>query len=858
MAISKQQHRRGGNYNNLEITNVKSIQVNEDASASSQLVRKSQAESIAQAAAEGNLVASSGQASLTTAFTSQSMVSFLSAKQDNMSIDSSSTAYLEIVDGTKIKVKQLLSQDVNVDDVSNTLADWLTANPSNTLEEGDILILTSATINQQRSWIHNGGSTGTDADFTPLITDYNEASIRAMFSSGSSFVIYDNGSGQFSLNMGTDADKIGGQTIPVDSAEFSVVNGNTVLAVLKALESYVIQVDASATGGATTLDTRLTSLSGVSGNNLGAFSGPVFPSDSTIKQVLEASSTEHINAGMDRAAIRSQYATSDQIIQNNLDAEIARAIAAEDAEAVTRATSDTNLQNAMMANSSLIISESQTRAQADGLIHQRLDIIEGDNQTVGSVSNGVATSNSFTVQQVGIESAARQAAISALDTKVDNLQQGDIKFIGIINPNNTISIRQELIDAGDTRNGSLITAVDLKAGETFVIGDDLDIGLSDATDGIEAFEKGDKLMVTQDVTSGSLLLANFNVVPANETGLAIQNITGSSTIHLDGNDKIDVKDDSITVDHLQNSLLADINDKRSLTSSNSITSDSDTHFVTDATTGATQNVHFKRVSNTSDALTGTKRAILGELMVASNGSADPANPNFAHTATYATHYNGSSLDMSMSVGGVNSEAVVNNTNAAVYATGQYSLAISQHLGMNAGVTGIAQNAGLSNIGVTGFGKAGGAGNDRGGVFTLSDSEFESYSAYRGSNPIPYSDVALIADAGTSANGKAFVAVGDSVFDGDVVVPSASADNHAVNLGDVKSKEYSEIFDLSANGSITINHGLGTKKIILSVWYNDELSTDSFDIDERTINSFKIHNASADVLSDVEVNIIALS
>ena len=199
-------------FNNLEITNVKSVQVNEDASASSELVRKSQAESIAQAAAEGNLVASSGAASLTTAFTSQSMVSFLSAKQDNMSIDSSSTAYLEIVDGTKIKVKQLLSQDVNVDEVSNTLSAWLTANPSHTLEEGDILILTSATINQQRSWIHNGGSAGTDADFTPLITDYNEASIRAMFSSASSFIIYDNGNGQFSLNMGTDSDKLGGQT----------------------------------------------------------------------------------------------------------------------------------------------------------------------------------------------------------------------------------------------------------------------------------------------------------------------------------------------------------------------------------------------------------------------------------------------------------------------------------------------------------------------------------------------------------------------------------------------------------------------------------------------------------------------
>ena len=572
-----------------------------------------------------------------------------------------------------------------------------------------------------------------------------------------------------------------------------------------------------------------------------------FPANATIKQLFEASLSKHSSASMDRYLIKYNFASADSALQTSIDNEVARATAAEQAEITSRTAADTNLQNAMSANSSLIISESQTRAMADGLIHQRLDVIEGDNQTVGSVSNGVVTSNSFTVQQIAIEAAARQAADAALDLKIDQLAEGDITFVGVIKANTTLDIRADRIAAGDTRNGQQITNVDLKAGETFVIGDDLDLGLSDATDGIVSYEKGDKLMVTQDVSAGSLLEANINAVPANQTGLARQNVTGSPTIELSGSDRLDVKDDSISRDHLVASVEADIDDKRSLTSNNAITSQADTHFVTDVTTGAAQNVHFKRTSNTSDALTGTKRAILGELMVSSNGSADSANPNYAHTATYATHYNGGSIDMSMSVGGVNSEAVVNNVNAAVYATGQYSLAISQHLGMNAGVTGIAQNAGLSNIGVTGFGKAGGAGNDRGGVFTLSDSEFASYSAYRGSNPIPHSDVALIADAGTSASGKAFVAVGDSVFDGSVTVPSASADTDAVNLGDVKAKEYSETFNLSANSNITINHGLGTKKVIVSIWHNDELSTDAFDVDERTTNSFKIHNGSQQML-----------
>ena len=143
--------------------------------------------------------------------------------------------------------------------------------------------------------------------------------------------------------------------------------------------------------------------------------------------------------------------------------------------------------------------------------------------------------------------------------------------------------------------------------------------------------------------------------------------------------------------------------------------------------------------------------------------------------------------MSMAIGGGNFEANVNNATAGVLATGVYALAQSSHLGINSGITGIGQNAAISNIGVTGFGKAGGAGKDRGGVFILSDLDFINYAGYRSVNSISYPDVALIADAGTSATGKAFVAVGDSIFEGgSVVVPNATANNQATNLGDIKS------------------------------------------------------------------------
>jgi len=858
MALTRKQHRRGGDFNGLDITDVGSVQVNQDATLPSELVRKSQVESIAQDTVESNLITHSGSASLTTAFTSQSMVSFLSAKQDNMSIDVGSTAYLEIVDGTKIKVKQLLAQSVTVDDVSNTLVDYLVANPVHGLDEGDILILTAASVNQERSWIHNGGSAGDATDFTKLVTDYNQASIRAMFSSSDDYILYDNGGGSFSLNLGTGSNDLGAQTIPVNSSEFNTVNGTTVLAVLKALETYITTVDNNATGGSATLDTRLTSLSGVSGNNMGNFASSTFPDNSTIKQVLEASLAQHTLADNDRASIRAAFASADATLQSAIDGEVARSISADVGEAIARSSADAVLQSAVEANANSIVSEAILRTNADNSLVARLDTIEGGDATVGSIAHSELQANNYTDTQVSSESLARIAADAVLNTKIDSLAEGDITFVGVIAADTSVTIRADRIAVGDTRNGQLITNINLEAGETFVIGEDVNISYPDAAGGFTTYEKGDKLMVTEDVASGSLLEANINAVAANATGLSLVNV-GSSTIEMDINDDLDIIADSITRNHLVADVEADIDDKRSLTVDNAITSDSDTHFVTDVTTGATQNMYYKRTSNTSDALTGTKRAVLAELHVSSNGSGNPVNPSYAHTSTYATHYNGSCSDMSLAIGGTNSEAVVNTPTAAVYATGQYSLAISPQLGVNAGVTGVAQNAGVSNIGITGFGKAGGIGKDRGGVFAISDQDFLSWAAYRSVNPITYPDAALVADAGTSASGKALVAVGDSIFEGgSVTVPTAVDNTDAVNLGLIKSKEFSQTVAIPANGSVVINHALGSKKILVSIWYEDELVTDTFDVDERTDNSFTVHNGTATTLLDVDINILRLS
>ena len=109
MAITKKNHYRGNDFNNQELKDAKSLQLNQDASSSDEAVRKSQAESISAQAAQDILVEASENASSSTAFTSQSLVGFLAAKQDNMSIESGSTGYLEIVNGTEIKGKAVIS-----------------------------------------------------------------------------------------------------------------------------------------------------------------------------------------------------------------------------------------------------------------------------------------------------------------------------------------------------------------------------------------------------------------------------------------------------------------------------------------------------------------------------------------------------------------------------------------------------------------------------------------------------------------------------------------------------------------------------------------------------------------------------
>jgi hypothetical protein len=149
-------------------------------------------------------------------------------------IATDSANYAELVTeggDLKLKLKPLTITDVAVDTVAASLSAWVASNYTNGDEkqEGDIIILTGVS-GRAETWIHNGGSAGSTADFTEIEgqdiqaaevrsflsassgIDYNAATgaftadqgeIRGFFSAGSGLA-YDASNGAFSLNVDTD------------------------------------------------------------------------------------------------------------------------------------------------------------------------------------------------------------------------------------------------------------------------------------------------------------------------------------------------------------------------------------------------------------------------------------------------------------------------------------------------------------------------------------------------------------------------------------------------------------------------------------------------------------------------------
>ena len=851
--------------NGNKLLQVGQVEITVDAENANDAVRKSQAESIAAASVPSQLVTSSGQASATTAFTSAYTNTALAAKQNNMSIDASSSSYLEIVDGTKIKLKDLGITSTYRDTTHATLAAFIAAATfngdgtitidGNVLDKMTFIFLTTASLPQDRTFVYLGTNSGDATDFVAFGTNYNISEIRSMLSASGTGILFDTNTGAFSLDLGTGLSDLGGQTIPHGATFTTISPSSDVKDALLKLEALINAVDQSGADGTAAVTTRLNALTGVTGNNYGTFTGSSFADNQSGRQLFQAIETLHESATADRAAIRNEFAAADSTLQSNIDSEASVRASADTTlqtnittESTARVQADANLQNGLT-------NEAIARAAADSALDARVDILEGGSSTVGSIAKAQADAESYADAAVLVEKNRALAAESALDTKIDNLQEGDITFVGKIEANQILSVRADRVAAGDTRDGENIKDVAVAAGEVFVVDAAQTLTFDDASTIVG--QVGDKLMATETVAAGSLDSVDFNVTQADGSAITVANV-GSSTIETDGSDHLAVVADSIGRTQLDAAIEADVDDKRSLTTANTITSDGDTHFVSSTATAAQQNIYLKREQTSSSALSGTARTVLGELHVSSNGSANAAAPAYAHTTTMATHYNGSCLDLSMVLAGGNFEANGNAT-SATQATGVYGLAIKPQLGLNVGGTFVADGGGISNLGAFGYSGTDGSGSDRGVYAAIANMDVAVFSATRTADPVPHDDVALVADAKYApAGSKALYAYGDVILEGgSVTIPSASADTDAVNLGDIKGKERIFEFDL-VNGvakTITVS-GIDLDKAILQT--TDDNQTVDVSVVRDSGNNEVTVTATGGNLTDVRLLVQELS
>jgi hypothetical protein len=339
----------------------------------------------------------------------------LQTKQPNMEIDSSSTAYLEIVDGYKIKLKELGIFDTYVDESYSTMQAFINACTfssngdgtitcnGETLDANTIIILKNATNPSERSYIYLGTENGDSSDFLSLSIDYNQQTIRTFFSAAGIGMQYDASTGIYSLVYGTGPSDLGAHVIPMDSNKFNTITASTVEHALLTLESFIETVDSNASGGAATLDTRLSSVMGVGGNNLGSFVEGIFSSNSTVKAALQESESAHKAATDDRAAIRSEVSASDAALQSKLDQEeVARQLA--DASTMSVLNQETsNRINADSLLSSQLSTEQVQRTASDGVLSSRLDVIEANESVEGSVKRAEQDAKDYADAKVLVE-----------------------------------------------------------------------------------------------------------------------------------------------------------------------------------------------------------------------------------------------------------------------------------------------------------------------------------------------------------------------------------------------------------------------------------------------------------------------
>lgn len=133
----------------------------------------------------------------------------------DLSIAADSQAFLSIVDG-ELHFSNLAITEVHVDVTNTTLADFIADSYTvgNEFQEGDVIILTTATDQGERTWIHNGGTAGTSADFTALTTTVSTSVIREAISAESG-VAYNSTTGVITADVDDSTIQVGASGLEV-------------------------------------------------------------------------------------------------------------------------------------------------------------------------------------------------------------------------------------------------------------------------------------------------------------------------------------------------------------------------------------------------------------------------------------------------------------------------------------------------------------------------------------------------------------------------------------------------------------------------------------------------------------------
>ena len=816
------------------LLDVLNIQLAADGSADDHAVRKLQAETIAALAVQAKIVSTSAEAASDNAYSADFAKAQLATKQPNMEIDGSSTSFLEIVDGYKIKLKDLgitSTHKATEDSLANFIANS-TFNGNGTLDHAGetldgmtFIFMESAVLPAERSVIYLGTNNGNADDFVAFGVDYNSQEIRTFFSGTGTGLNYDVGTGQFSLQYGNGAGSIGGHSIPVDNSEFSTVSGSTVLAVLKALETLVTGQSNTQASATATVDNRCSSLLGTSSSSdMGSFTGSTLDAGKNLKELMQQVETLIEQATSDRAAVAAAAAAATGVVQGDLTAESNARVAADaalsnDISAETAA----RIQGDAYTNISIVVEQNRATA-AESALDGRLDVVEGvgEGSVAKAKADAISTSMQHAMNLTGIETSRAVAAENALDQKLDNLAEGDLRYIGNIGAAGVISMRAAMIavESPSSRNGLGIKDVYLNAGEIWVASADQTVTFDDSSSIV--LQNGDRLLAVEDALAGAVTAASFNVVQADASALSVSSVD-SVRIELNGSNDLDVVAESIDRPQLSVAVKAELDDMRSLTSSNAISSPSDSHVVISTDLDAQQNVYWKRTQSGDGALTGTVRTTLAELHVNSNGSGNPIAPSAAHVTTHAVHYQGGCTDNSLLIAGGNFEANAKE-NTAVVATGLYAVSEKPQNGVNIGLTATADGSTFANIGMVGFSSSESTGTHRGVVAAVSSHSVETYNGIRSADPYPHSRAALVVDAKYAPAGtKALYAYGDSHVEGGKfeIEDAPASDKCPVRLGDVKALEAIYEFNLTDGTQKAISCGLDLTKSMISVVHSGD-------------------------------------